>query len=187
MRAGSRGYMRADVVMAHYYGPGRHLFLDCAITDPATGAALAASPSSADASGVAATLRAERKNAKYGKLAAAVSSQFKAAVVERFGTFCDEFVGLLNMLCGDKERDAFRDGDYTFSASSRTTYAAGLLGLSVVIADAAMVERVVSVDVCDAAKERYEGGPARNRGGAWAMPGAREIEGMGGRFLNEAV
>ena len=56
-----------------------------------------------------------------------------------------------------------------------------------VIADAAMVERVMSVDVCDAANERYEGAPARNRGGAWAMPGAREIEGMGGQFWYEAA
>ena len=54
VRPGSRGYRRADVVMAHYYGPGRHLFLDCAITDPGTGAALAATPSSATSSGVAA-------------------------------------------------------------------------------------------------------------------------------------
>ena len=28
VRAGSRGYQRADVVMAHYFGPGRHMFLD---------------------------------------------------------------------------------------------------------------------------------------------------------------
>ena len=40
MRAGSRGYRRADVVMTHYLGPGRHIFLDCSVTDPATGAAL---------------------------------------------------------------------------------------------------------------------------------------------------
>ena len=54
-----------------------------------------------------------------------------------------------------------------------------------VIADAAMVERVMSVDVCNAANERYVGAPPRNRGGAWAMPGAREIEGMGGRLPYE--
>ena len=77
------------------------------------------------------------------------------AVVERFGTSCDELVGLINMVCGNGERDAFRDCDYTFSASSRVTYATGLLGLSVVIADAAMVERVVSVDACGAASARY--------------------------------
>ena len=75
-----------------------------------------------------------------------MSSQFKPAVIERFGTSCEELVGLLNMVCGDGERDVFRDSDYSFSASSRATYATGLL-LSVVSADAAMmVERVVSVD-----------------------------------------
>ena len=89
VRPGSRGYRRADVVMAHYYGPGRHLFLDCAITDPCSGGALSAVPSSATSSGVAAEQRAEKKVAKYGPLAASVSSMFRPAVVERFGACCD--------------------------------------------------------------------------------------------------
>ena len=88
--------------------------------------------------------RAEKKVAKYGRLAAAVSSQFRPAVVERFGACCDALVGLVRMLCGERERDALRDGDYTFAASSRSTYAAGLLTFSVVMADAAMIERVIS-------------------------------------------
>ena len=88
VRASSRGYRRADVVMAHY-GPGRHLFLDCAITDPCSGGALSAVPSSATSSGVAAEQRAEKKVAKYGPLAASVSSMFRSAVVERFGACCD--------------------------------------------------------------------------------------------------
>ena len=111
VRAGSRGYQRADVVMAHYFGPGRHMFLDCAVTDPASGAALSASPSSATSSGIAAEQRAEKKVAKYGRLAAAVSSQFRPAVVERFGACCDALVGLVSMLCGDRHRDALRDAD----------------------------------------------------------------------------
>ena len=115
-----------------------------------------------------------------------MSSQFVPAVVERFGTFCEEFVGLINMVCGDGERDAYRDSDYTFSASSRVTYATGLLGLSVVIADAAMVERVVSIEACGAAAERYSRAPAR-RGAAGDAPAAREIEGMGGRFFYEGA
>ena len=187
MRPGSNKYKKADVVMAHYHGPGRHLFLDCAITDPVAGAALAADPSSAEASGVAASLRAATKVSKYGRLAAGVSSQFVPAVVERFGTSCDELVGLINMVCGNGERDAFRDCDYTFSASSRVTYATGLLGLSVVIADAAMVERVMSVDACGAASARYSKAPARHRADAWGVPSAREIEGMGGRFFHEGA
>ena len=161
------------------------MFLDCAITDPAAGGALAASPSSASASGVAAALRAAAKVTKYGKLAAGVSSQFKPAVIERFGTSCEELVGLLNMVCGDGERDVFRDSDYTFSASSRVTYATGLLGLSVVSADAAMVERVVNVDASDGADERYSKAPARHKAAARGAPSAREIEGMGGQFWYE--
>ena len=186
MRPGSRGYQRADVVMAHYYGPGRHLFLDCAVTDLCAGAALAASPSSASSSGVAAEQRAGKKEAKYGPLAASVSSMFRPAVVERFGACCDAMVGLVSMVCGERQRDGLRDGDYTFSASSRSTYAASLLVFSVVMADAAMIEHVVSVDAADVAPARYMGAPARH---AWvaAVPGQREIEGMGGRFWYEAV
>jgi hypothetical protein len=187
VRAGSRGYQRADVVMVHYLGPGRHLFLDCAITDPAAGAALTAVPSSATSSGIAAEQRAEKKVAKYGRLAAAVSSQFRPAVVERFGTCCDAFVGLVSMLCGERQRDALRDGDYTFSASSRSTYAASLLVFSVVMADASMIERVVSMDVGEAAAARYGRAPSAARSvGGGGMPDSRDIEGMGGRFWYEA-
>ena len=62
--------------------------------------------------------------AKYGPLAAGVSSQFRAAVIERFGACSDSLVGFISMLCGDGHRDALRADDYTFSASSRTTYMA---------------------------------------------------------------
>ena len=89
--------------------------------------------------------------------------------------------GLVRMLCGERERDALRDGDYTFAASS-----AGLLTFSVVMADAAMIERVISVDVGEAAPGRYTGAPARH-GRAAEMPEQREIEGMGGRFWYEAL
>ena len=51
-----------------------------------------------------------------------------------------------------------------------------------------MVERVISVDVCNVAGERYTGAPGRHAaGGASVMPEAREIEGMGGRFWYEAA
>jgi len=171
--------------MAHYYGPGRHLFLDCAVTDPCAGAALTAQPSSATSSGVAAEQRAAKKVAKYGRLAAAVSSRFRAAVVERFGACCDAVCGLVSMVCGERQRDALRDGDYTFAASSRSTYAASLLVFSVVMADAAMVEHVISVDASEAAPARYMGAPRRHA--AAEMPEQREIEGMGGRFWYEAA
>ena len=130
--------------------------------------------------------------AKYGRLAAAVSSQFRPAVVERFGACCDALVGLVSMLCGDRHRDALRDADYTFSAASRSTYAASLLVFSVVMADASMVERVVSMDVADAAAARYARAPASARypvgeGSFGQVPDARDVEGMGGRFWYEAV
>ena len=181
--ATKQSYKRADVVLPHYLGPGRHMFLDTAITDPAAGGALNAQPSSAAASGVAASLRADKKVAKYGPLASGVSSQFRAAVVERFGAMSDSFVGFVKMLCGDGDRDALRAEDYTFSASSRTTYMASLLGFSAVISDAAMIDRVIGLDVQEAATAR-DGAP--RRGWRMARPaGRREIEGSGGRLWYE--
>ena len=96
-------------------------------------------------------------------------------------------------MCGDRHRDALRDADYTFSAASRSTYAASLLVFSVVMADASMVERVVSMDVADAAAARYTA--RAGLGAAYSMgegpfgqvPDARDVEGMGGRFWYEAV
>ena len=176
-------YKRADVVLPHYLGPGRHMFLDTAVACPSAGGALNAQPSSAMVSGVAASLRADKKTTKYAPLAAGVSSQFRAAVVERFGACCDPLVGFINMLCGDGDRDALRAEDYTFSASSRTTYMASLLVFGTVISDAAMVDRVIGMDVQEreVAADRV---PRRDRGMA-ARPGRREIEGIGGRFWYE--
>ena len=99
-------------------------------------------------------MRADKKTAKYAPLAAGVSSQFRPAVIERFGACCDSLVGFINMLCGDGERDALRADDYTFSASSRTTYMASLLVLGTVISDAAMVDRVIGMDVQEVAAAR---------------------------------
>ena len=85
-------------------GLRRHnMFLDTAVACPAAGGALNAGSAflflrSAEASGVAASLRAEEETAKYASLAAGVSSQFRPAVVERFGACCDPLVGLINML-----------------------------------------------------------------------------------------
>ena len=49
------------------------------------------------------------------------------------------------MLCGDGDRDALRADDYTFSASSRTTYMASLLVFGTVISDAAKLDWVISM------------------------------------------
>ena len=90
--------------MPGHQGMGRHLFLDVAVTDAASGGALDARPSSAASCGVAAARRALQKTQKYGPLAAGVSSDFCPAVMERLGTMCDELAGLIRMLCGDGER-----------------------------------------------------------------------------------
>ena len=121
--------------------------------------------------------------AKYGPLAAGVSSQFRAAVIERFGACCDSLVGFISMLCGDGLRDALRAEDFTFSASSRTTYMASLLVFGSVISDAAMVDRVIGMDVHEAAAAR-DGAPRRGRE-LHGQPGRREIEGIGGRLWYE--
>ena len=178
-----RSYKRADVVLPHYLGPGRHMFLDTAITDPAAGGALNARPSSATTPGVAASLREAKKVSKYGPLASGVSSQFRAAVIERFGAHCDSLVGFIKMLCGDGDRDALRAEDYTFSASSRTTYMASLLGFGAVISDAAMIDRVIGMDVQEAAAARDQ--VPRRGYGAIGPPGRREVEGIGGRLWYE--
>ena len=71
-----------------------------------------------------------------------------------------------------------------FSASSRSTYAVSLLVFSVVIlADVSMVERVVSMDVTDAAAARYVRAPASvwhpmPVGSLGGLPDACNIEGI---------
>ena len=75
-----------------------------------------------------------------------VSSSFVAAVVERFGACGGRLTGLIKILTGDQERDALRDEEYTFSTSSKTTHVASQLTFAAVMADAAMVDRVLAVD-----------------------------------------
>ena len=109
-----------------------------------------------------------------------------AAVVERFGACSASLTGLIKLLTGDQERDALRDEEYTFSTSSKTTHVASQLTFAAVLADAAMVARVLEA----------EGGNERASG--WAHMGApthtvyaptptqRDIEGVGGRLYYEA-
>ena len=85
---------------------GRHLFLDVAVADPASGGALDARPSSAASSWVAAARRALDKTQMYGPLAVGVSSSFCPAVMERFSTMCDELAGLIRQLCGEGDATA---------------------------------------------------------------------------------
>ena len=95
----------------------------------------------------------------------------------------DERPSLWRMLCGDGDRDALRAEDYTFSASSRTTYMASLLVFGTVVSDAAMIDRVIGMDVHEAATAR-DHAPRRGAGLA-GTPGRREIEGIGGRLWYE--
>ena len=105
------GYRRADIVCPHYYGPGRHLFLDVAVADPCTRAALAATPSSASSSGVSAQQRAEKKDAKYRPLVGAISSSFCAVVLECGGK--DPMV-----VMGDADLDAAAKDAVDFSLAN---------------------------------------------------------------------
>ena len=91
------------------------------------------------------------------------------------------------MLCGNGDRDPLRWDDYSFSSSSRSTYAASLLSFSVVIADACMIERVVECDARRADPARYVA-PRRARGAAASVPvQQRDIEGGGGWFWYEGA
>ena len=62
---GTRAYKRLDLWVPGYLAPGRPLGIDVAVTDPLASGALRSSPSSSAESGRAATLRADRKVAKY--------------------------------------------------------------------------------------------------------------------------
>ena len=84
-----------------------------------------------------------------------MDSSFCPAVIERYGAVCDALLGFLRGLCGDGERCAWQCEDHTFSQSSRQTYALGLLGFAAVVSDAALLERVVSMDTQDAPEGRY--------------------------------
>ena len=75
-------------------------------------------------------------------------------------------VGLISQLCGDGDRDRMRHDDVTFSQSSRTTYMAGMIGLAAVVADAAMVDSVIGLDV-RSDDERAVPGARMGREGGW--------------------
>ena len=84
------------------------------------------------------------------------------------------------------KRCAWQCEDHTFSQSSRQTYALGLLGFAAVVSDAALLERVVSMDTQDAPEGRYVAPAGGGRGGQGAPPTPRQIEGLGGHFWYEA-
>ena len=73
--------------------------------------------------------------------------RFYPAVIERFGAFGNQLVGLIKMLTGDGDRDPLADDDYVFATRSRTTYLVSHLCFTTVIADAYMMDAFMSHDV----------------------------------------
>ena len=102
---------------------------------------------SATRSGVAAAAKEQIKNNKYIPLARRCNGRFYPAVIERFGAFGGQLVGLIKMLTGDGDRDPLVDDDYVFATRSRTTYLTSHLCFATVIADAYMLDTFMSHDV----------------------------------------
>ena len=138
------------------------LGVDVAVTDPLAATALASSPSSADESGRAATLRSEKKAAKYEPLLSSVGGIFRAAVVERFGAVSDSLAGLLRMLVGDVERSGDED-DFSFTAPRAVQYAAQHVVFATVLADAAMLASALERDASSLSDDAAEAQCARVR------------------------
>ena len=92
-------------------------------------------------------------------------------------------VGLFRTLCGDRERDAAACDDYSGLVSSRVSYMASTVVFGTVLADAALVSRVIQIDACGAPPARFAA-PASARHGprAGAPLTQRDVEGEGGSF-----
>ena len=101
---------------------------------------------------------------QYKRLAAAVGSEFRAAVLERYGACSDSLVGLFRTLCGDRERDAAACDDYSGLVSSRVSYMASTVVFGTVLADAALVSRVIQLDACEAPPARFAAPASARRG-----------------------
>ena len=166
-----------DLWVPHYLAVGRMLGVNVAVTDPLAATALASSPSSADESGRAATLRAEKKVGKYEHILRAVDGVFRAGVVERFGAVGDSLAGLLRMVVGDAER--MRDAeDYSFTAQRQVVWAAQHVVFASVLGDAAMLDAALERDVYSLSDEAAEAARARVR--ALGGRGVRGVAGPGG-------
>ena len=115
-------------------------FFDISICDPRTQDAMTAPTPSSEQGGVAAELRAREKVKKYAEAASRMGgSGFAATIGERTGALSDGFVNLIKHFTGEGDRDSLLSQDYTFSASSRTTYVAQRIVFALVMADAWMV------------------------------------------------
>ena len=138
--------LRADLVCMHYSGMGRHLFIDVAVTEPATETMTRGVRSAATVTGYAAERRAERKYAKYKEACLRVDSSFRDGVIERYGHCSDGLVGLVRLIAGAGKREPWED-DYSPTASSLVTHVAQCVVFGAVMADAAMLDAVLEMDV----------------------------------------
>ena len=154
----------ADIALPHYRAPARHLYVDVAITAPEAGGALAHSPSSRDRGGVAAEMRVQKKHRKYKPAVDAMGGVFRAGVMERFGACSDDLVGLVKGLCGDGDRDPASE-DWGCTAPTRLRYHMQRVVFAGVMADAAMVDMALSMDVHCTAPEALRRDGARGRFG----------------------
>ena len=136
--------MHADIMAYHWRSPGRHLWVDVAITTPDTREALAAG--SRDVPGTAARLRERKKHRKYGATVDRVGGCFRAGVMERFGAVGDDLQAMVRGACGDLDRDRGEE-DWAFSAPSQVTYYMQHIVMAGVMADAAMVDGAIERDV----------------------------------------
>ena len=136
--------LHADIVAYHWRAPGRHLWVDVAVTTPDTAEALRAG--SAEVSGTAARLRERKKHSKYGATVDRVGGCFRAGVMERFGAVGDDMQAMVRGACGDLDRDRGEE-DWAFSAPSQVTYYMQHIVLAGVMADAAMVDAAIEADV----------------------------------------
>ena len=163
-------FKRPDGRLRSFHSIDRHVYWDTSVSDPTSQTSLRAG--SADASGVAASLRHKQKCAKYTAMVEAAGSQFLAAVIERWGAFGGHLQALVKMVAGDGDLDALGEEGWSFSASSRVTFATQRIGLATAVADAMMVEALVARDVLRAAPPA----PAGRRGLGWVGSGARFAE-----------
>ena len=142
---GKRKELYADIILPGYHGLGRHVFVDTAITDPATGPRTTGAGRGHVETGWAARQRADEKHRKYGVTCRRVDADFRDAVMERYGACSDGLVGLLRLVAGTGDREV-GDRDYSATAPSRLTHAAQIVVFGGVIADAEMLSSAIEAD-----------------------------------------
>ena len=143
---GEAGGLYADIVLPHYRAPGRHLFIDVAVTDPLSATALRGG--SAHRAGVAAQDRVAKKHGKYSLACDMMGAGFRAGVMERYGACSDDLVGLVRGLCGEGDRD-YDVEDWYFTAPSSMSYHMQRIVLAGVMGDADMIARALDMDMHD--------------------------------------